>query len=98
MVTQVHVCTPRYWGCPLCGQLWAMSRHCPGAHETLILGPICDFTTEEMEEMEEELRDQAGRPDANHGEVVVMLADSGIIDFVDPGTLEDDVRWSTWTT
>lgn len=75
----------RYWGCPQCGALWATTAHCPG---TSFRGAICDFTHIELEEVTEEERDAAGRPDADHDEVVVMLDDPGLVDFVDPVDLE----------
>jgi len=79
-------CSIRYWGCPRCGQLWVMGDHCPG---TSFRGAICDFTDGELEEVAEEERDAAGRPDADHDEVVVMLGDQvGLVDFVDPAVLE----------
>lgn len=50
-------------------------------------GPLCDLTPQEIEELEEEEREQQGRPDADWDEVVAMLGE-GPVDFVDPLDLE----------
>jgi hypothetical protein len=63
----------------------------------MLRGAICDFTPDELEEITEELRNQAGRPDANHDEVVVMLDDPGIVEFIDPFILEN-MEFEPWHT
>ncbi len=64
--------------CERCGQLSYVE------HDEL-----CDFTQDELDEVQEDLRDQAGRPDADHEEVCEMLDDPGVVVYVDPLELED---------
>lgn len=61
------------WPCPRCFELTYFDHK-----------PICDFSPEELEEIQEELRDQAGRPDADYHEVTAMLCDPHVVVYRDP--------------